>query len=66
MSQHYMTHPTNETAVCGANMIGRRNSRLDSDAEATTCPECMAWQLSQELLELLHPDPWGQAEHRED
>ena len=63
MAQHYMSYPTNETAVCGADMLGRRDSRVDSDPEATTCPQCKEWLARQEeLLELLHPDPWGQAQ----
>lgn len=42
MTQHYLTYPTNSAAVCGADMVGRRNSRTDSDPAATTCPECNA------------------------
>lgn len=43
MSQHYLTYATNTRAVCGADMVGRRNSRKDTDTVATTCRECLAW-----------------------
>ena len=65
MAQHYRSHPLADTAVCGVDMVGRRNSVTDIDPQSTDCPECMQWLLSQELMELLHPDPWGQAEGRE-
>ena len=42
-AQHYMTWPTADTAVCGADMTGRRNSALDTNTGATTCYRCCAW-----------------------
>lgn len=43
MAQHYMTWATAETAVCGANMIGQRNSSMDTNTGATTCVRCCEW-----------------------
>jgi hypothetical protein len=42
-AQHYMTWATAETAVCGANMVGRRNSAKDTNTGATTCRRCCEW-----------------------
>lgn len=41
INQHYLTHPTNTTSVCGRDMVGRRNSRADSNPAVTTCPACL-------------------------
>lgn len=43
MAQHYMTWPTANTAVCGADMTGQRNSATDCNTGATTCPRCCDW-----------------------
>jgi hypothetical protein len=37
--QHFQPHPAS-TFVCGADAVGRRNSRLDPDPTATTCDKC--------------------------
>lgn len=59
MAQHYMTHPTNTTAVCGADMVGRRNSTTDNDPEATTCHHCLQWlEIEEELNAPPLCDPW--------
>lgn len=55
MAQHYMTWATAETAVCGAYMVGRRNSSSDTNTGATTCPECCEW-LDQQAAEELAQD----------
>jgi RNase P subunit RPR2 len=39
--QHFQFFPS-DTFVCGADAVGRRNSRLDPDPRMTTCPECKA------------------------
>lgn len=40
MAQHYVAH-AGFYALCGEHMLGRRNSRLDEDPEATTCKDCL-------------------------
>jgi len=40
MAQHYVPHG-GYNALCGEHMLGRRNSRLDEDPEATTCKDCL-------------------------
>lgn len=45
--RHFITYPTNSTYACGANAVGRRNSRLDPDPNETSCRDCMeteAWK----------------------
>lgn len=54
--QHFMTYPTNSSAVCGADMVGQRNSRWDITAAVTTCRDCKsttAWKeaVAGEILE---------------
>lgn len=41
MAQHYVAHGS-YNALCGTDMLGRRNSLLDEDPEATTCKPCKA------------------------
>lgn len=41
--QHYLSYPTHATAVCGAEMVGRRNTRRDGDSRLTTCHACNEW-----------------------
>lgn len=38
---HYLTWPTAETYACGANAVGRRNTRTDTDIHLTTCAPCI-------------------------
>lgn len=42
--QHYIGPKgfavTNSTFVCGADAVGRRNTRLDTDPTVTTCAAC--------------------------
>lgn len=40
--QHYIGYPTNSSYVCGADAIGRRNTRTDTDTTLTTCRACKA------------------------
>lgn len=37
---HYLTWPTAESYACGANAVGRRNTRTDTDRTQTTCEQC--------------------------
>lgn len=37
---HFLTWPTSSTAVCGADVVGQRNSARDTDPEQTTCQRC--------------------------
>mgnify|MGYP001549409494 CR=1 FL=1 len=41
--QHYTSYPTHATAVCGAEMVGQRNTRRDGDSRLTTCRSCLEW-----------------------
>lgn len=43
MAQHYMEWPADTTAVCGEDMVGKRDSSKDSDPAATTCTKCNEW-----------------------
>jgi hypothetical protein len=40
--QHYLAHPLSESYVCGADAVGRRNTRTDTDVSLTTCRQCLA------------------------
>ena len=40
--QHFIGYPTNSSYVCGADAIGRRNTRTDTDPALTTCRACKA------------------------
>lgn len=51
--QHFITHPLNPVFACGADAVGRRNSRNDVDPLGVTCRNCMAtepWR--EEMLKL--------------
>lgn len=39
---HYLTGGRSSTYLCGANALGRRNTRTDCDENQTTCPRCLA------------------------
>lgn len=39
-AQHFLTWGTSETYLCGANAVGRRNTRVDTDRTKTTCRQC--------------------------
>lgn len=39
--QHFIFHPTNSTFACGADAVGRRNTRLDTDPWQTSCGRCI-------------------------
>ena len=38
---HYLTDGRSSTYLCGANALGRRNTRTDCDENQTTCPRCL-------------------------
>lgn len=38
--QHFIGDPRSESFVCGADAVGRRNTRLDMDTSETTCRDC--------------------------
>lgn len=40
--QHFIGYPTNSSYLCGADAIGRRNTRTDTDTTLTTCRACKA------------------------
>ena len=42
MTQHYMTDGRNTESVCGADMVGRRDPKFDTDPTVTNCIECIA------------------------
>lgn len=63
MAQHYMTWPTADTAVCGADMTGRRNSALDTNTGATECFRCCAWLDEQAAAEYAQDAAAAQAEN---
>lgn len=44
--QHFIHDGRSTTYACGADALGRRNTRLDTNAELTTCCQCLA-QLEQ-------------------
>ena len=42
MTQHYRSHGTSDTAVCGQDMVGRRNTSQLLFDDNTTCIKCRA------------------------
>ena len=40
--QHFIGYPTNSSYLCGADAVGRRNTRTDTDPSLTTCRACKA------------------------
>lgn len=43
---HWLTWPTSSTYACGADAVGRRNTRTDTDKSNTTCFRCLEVQHS--------------------
>lgn len=39
--QHFLSYPTNSTYACGADAVGRRRSRIDTNPFLTECVKCM-------------------------
>jgi hypothetical protein len=38
---HFLTWPTAETYLCGADAVGRRNTARDTDHWNTSCVKCL-------------------------
>lgn len=38
---HFLTYPTASTFICGADAVGRRNTRVQTNSENTTCARCL-------------------------
>jgi hypothetical protein len=38
---HFLTWPTAETYLCGADAVGRRNTARDTDHGNTSCVKCL-------------------------
>lgn len=38
---HFLTYPTSSTYLCGADAVGRRNTRVDPDPANTSCAACL-------------------------
>ena len=38
---HYLTDGRSSSYVCGANAVGRRNTRTDCDENQTSCTRCL-------------------------
>lgn len=39
--EHLLTHPIAGTFACGADALGRRNPRVQTDPRNTTCRRCL-------------------------
>jgi hypothetical protein len=58
--QHFTTWSASSTFVCGADAVGRRNSRLDVDPSLTDCAACKrteAWTEAYIVWTAEHPVP---------
>lgn len=51
MAQHFIHDGRSETYACGANAVGRRNTRQDTNRELTTCPRCRVELAREELTD---------------
>lgn len=38
---HLLSYPTSSTFECGADAVGRRNTRVQMDPNHTTCSRCL-------------------------
>lgn len=39
--EHFLPYPTSSTFICGADAVGRRNTRTQTKVENTTCRRCL-------------------------